>query len=287
MAVKLILLVLLLAALPVGLVAACGRAFLYHPTHLGPRHLRALAAQSGWKLEPISVRADIELQGLVRPPTAANATWVLFFGGNAMGLAAGHTILELLAEDADLGLAVWAYRGYDGSGGHPTEASLLQDAEAQIAHLQAAHGVLPSSLLLVGQSLGSGIAAHASAQLHEAGSPARGLLLLSPYTSIARVVDDTVPFLPVGWAMADSYRTDQLAARIPGPVLIVHGDADTLIRPRHGEQLAQLLGQRAELFWASGAGHNDLWGHAASVRRMRAFVRSPGTATPDAGPRSR
>jgi pimeloyl-ACP methyl ester carboxylesterase len=66
-------------------------------------------------------------------------------------------------------------------------------------------------------------------------------------------------------------------------VLIVHGDADTLIQPCHGEQLARLLGERAELFWASGAGHNDLWNHAASVQRMRAFVRSPVTATPGVG----
>ncbi len=282
---KIILIVAFLAALPIGLVAACGRSLLYYPTRLGPAELGVLAARPGWSSNVLD-HDGVRLNGLVRAPSDPAARWVAFFGGNAMGLAAGQSILTELAGNEEWGLALWAYRGYDGSEGRPTEAGLLSDAEAAIDHLERRFGVSPDRLVLVGQSLGSGVAAHAAASLGRRGSPAAGLILLSPYTSIAQVADDSLPIVPVGWAMPDTYRTDLLLDDIPGPVLIVHGTADTLIRLDHGEALARGLGDRAELHTVSGAGHNDLWDHDAAVRRMREFINgrqldSPPAAVPD------
>jgi fermentation-respiration switch protein FrsA (DUF1100 family) len=272
MTLKLILIGILLISLPFALVAACGRSFLYHPTRLAEEELRLLSGQSGWQLDRLPVASGLELNGLIRSPSRTDAPWLLFFGGNAMGLAAGQAILEVLAGDADWGLAVWAYRGYDGSDGRPTQIGLCSDVEVQIAHLDSAHRVKPHALVLVGQSLGSGIAAHAAAWLNDRGTPPAALVLLSPYTSIARVFDDMVPLLPVGWAVADSYPTERLVPRIIGPVLIVHGTRDTLIHMGHGEQLAAAWGEHAELHRVQGAGHNDLWNDAAALRRMRSFV---------------
>jgi pimeloyl-ACP methyl ester carboxylesterase len=46
---------------------------------------------------------------------------------------------------------------------------------------------------------------------------------------------------------------------IRGPVLLVHGEADTLIALRHSQRLQQVL-PSARLLVVPGAGHNDVHG---------------------------
>jgi pimeloyl-ACP methyl ester carboxylesterase len=272
-AAKLVLLGAVLATLPVAFVATRGRSYLYYPTHISDTELHTLAARPGWRLDRLRVDSDVALNGLIRPPSAADAPWLLLFGGTSMDLGSGQSILERVAGEADWGLAVWAFRGYDGSGGNPTQDGLFGDAEAQIAHLQSAYSVRPEALVLLGQSLGSGVAAHAAAWLHDRGTPPAALALLSPYTSIARLVDNRTPVISLGWAMPDSFHTDRLVERIAGPVLIIHGTDDGLIPIRHGEELAAGFGERAELLRLEGVGHTGLWDDESTVDSIRQLVR--------------
>ena len=278
---KLIIIVLLAPVLLIVLVAGCGRAFLYHPTDLSASQLRVLASRPGWRAESLDVAGGLRLTGLVRPAAEPHSLWLLFFGGNAVGLPSSQDVLELLNGEQGLGLAVWAYRGYDGSGGRPIEKALCQDARTQIVHLKKTHGVRPAQVILVGQSLGSGIAAKLAADLTRDGEPPAGLVLLSPYTSIAAVFDDYVPLIPVGWAVADPYRTDRIIDDLPGPVLIVHGRDDTLIKIKHGRVLAQALGERAHMVELPGRGHNDLLQDLGAVMAIRRFVAACGRSSRD------
>jgi pimeloyl-ACP methyl ester carboxylesterase len=209
--------------------------------------------------------------GLVRP-AAPPAPFLLFFGGNAMGLSSCQEVLALSSGDAPWGLAAFAYRGYDGSGGRPTEAGLLADAEAIAAWLERTHDAPPARLVVMGQSLGTGIAAHLAAHLARRGTPAAGLVLLSPFMSMARVFAEQVPLVPIGWAAPDPYRTDRLAPDLPAPVLLIHGTDDALIRPAHGRELAALLGSRGRLLELAGREHNDLWSDRRTVAAIRGLV---------------
>ncbi len=271
-------LVVLLGALgPIFLVACACRAFLYYPTSATPSAL----AVGRWKAVQLPVSpasTEIELQGLVSAPEPAEgeaeeaATWILFFGGNAMSLFDARTVLEQLAPERSVGLAAFAYRGYDGSGGRPTEAKLTSDAEAIATHLKSTYGVAPDHLVLVGQSLGTGIAANLAARLARSGHPPKGLGLISPYTSIARVFDDHVPIVPVGWAVSDSYRTDRLLPDLAPPIVIVHGTADEVIPIRHGRRLAERLGDRVQLVELPGLHHNDLWDDPRTLEALRTLL---------------
>jgi len=253
-----------LVVIPMVLTAMFGRSFLYHPTHTPP----ALLAQPGWELTRLQVAPGIEIVTTRRPTGNPAAPWLIFFGGNAMGLDAAHAVLELCRGGAPWGLAAAAYRGYDGSDGSASQKAIFADAEAFVAHL----GVNPSSLVLIGQSLGSGVAAHVAAVLNRAGTPARGLVLLSPYTSIARIFDEQVPVVPVGWLAPDPYRTIGLADALPAPILIIHGTADSLIPFTHGQKLAKILGDKAELLALTGREHNDLWEDEKTVLAIRRLV---------------
>jgi pimeloyl-ACP methyl ester carboxylesterase len=56
------------------------------------------------------------------------------------------------------------YRGYGGSDGKPSEQALLSDALFVIDHVLAAEGIDPAHVVLMGRSLGSGVAVHVAAK---------------------------------------------------------------------------------------------------------------------------
>lgn len=263
---------------PAAFVALFGRDLLYHPTGLTVPELDALVARGGWTREVLPVprgedpAETVTLQGVVRP-APASATWLLFFGGNAMPLDGCKSVLDLLGRDGPMGLASFAYRGYDGSEGKPTQRALLQDARAVVAHLGVRHGVRPESIVLIGQSLGSGVAAFTAAALAEAGTPVKGLVLLSPYTSMAAVFQEHLPVLPVGFAVRDRYPTETIIGEVGADVLIIHGTLDRLIPVTHARQLAASAAGRATLVELPGREHNDLWVDPRTMVAVGEFVR--------------
>ena len=271
LATNLLLFILVLTAAPLLMAACMFRSFLYYPTATSPEQLSRIARAYGWEVAQLTTEPGIEVVGLLRPPTEPGLPWALFFGGNAMDLGSSQWALQKVDGDRGFGLAVFAYRGYDGSGGEPTEKGLFHDAEAIADWLEKERGVASSELVLVGQSLGSGIAAHLAAVISRDGGAVRGLALLSPYTSIARVFDDHVPVLPIGWVIQDRYDTKALLDDLRGPVVIVHGNEDEIISVRHGRELADSLGDRARIELLETFGHNDLWESpktAEAVRRL-------------------
>ena len=268
----LIAVVLALVALPYAVIFLFGRAFLYHPTHLTALDLARLVERPGWKLDRLPLGDGVISNGLVRPSTSADAPWLLFFGGNAMDLGQLQEVLEFLRQDRPWGLAVWAYRGYDGSNGQSTEAALHADARLAFARLTDAYGVAPERVVVAGESLGSGVAAALVADLKAQKIRPAGLVLVSAYTSVARIVDEVVPVIPAGFAFRDQFRTDQRLADIPGPVLLVHGTADEVVDIAHSRALAAALGDRARLVEVLERGHNDLWLGTTAYTAVQEFI---------------
>lgn len=261
------LVALAIVASPIFLTACACRSFLYHPTDASPGAL----AVGGWQAVRLKMTEKVTVSGLVRPPRTESAWWILFFSGNATSLLGSQEVLERMDDGDGHGLAVFAYRGYDGSDGTPTQNGLLHDADRIVQHLLHDRGVAPERLVIVGQSLGSGIAAHAAATLGKQDTPPGGLALLSPYTSMARVFDDHIPIVPVGWVVPDPYRTDALVEHLRAPIVLVHGDADPTIDVGHGRKLAEALGGRARYVELPNVGH-DVWAHPRTVEAVRQLL---------------
>lgn len=254
-----IALVLIAAAAPAVITLLWSRALVYHPTGLSDRELSELAARPGWTSRQLEAAPGVRIYGLVRAPRDPDAPWLLFFGGNAYDLASSQYVLEEAGGAKDWGLAAFAYRGYDASDGEPSEAALLEDARLEARHLESEHGVKPERLVLIGQSLGSGVAAALASRLSTEGQPPAGLVLLSPFTAIRDLFEERVPLVPVGWAVRDPFLTRDRIGSVQSPVLLIHGAADRLIPPSHAEKLAAQLGDRAELVLLPERDHNDLW----------------------------
>jgi pimeloyl-ACP methyl ester carboxylesterase len=81
-------------------------------------------------------------------------------------------------------------------------------------------------------------------------------ILVSPYRSMRAMASEHYPWVP-GVALRYPLRTEDDAARIVGPVWLVHGELDSLIDMRHSEAIRERV-PHAKLLRVPGAGHNDL-----------------------------
>ena len=170
-----------------------------------------------------------------------------------------------------LGVNVFSfdYRGYGRSEGKPSEAGTYQDAEAAHAWL-VARGFAPANIIVIGKSLGGGIASELALR-----APIGGLILQSTYTSIADVGSDLFPFLPVRWLNTIKYDTISKLPRIHVPVMVIHSREDKLIRFRHAER-NYAAANKPKMFWEIQGGHTEVLvaGRASYLEGLEKFLQS-------------
>lgn len=256
-----------LAALPaVWLAAGRLHRFAYWIGRMSPDELQALATD-GWQTVRLPVGNDVELAGLVRPPTDAAARWLLFAPGNSAGLLRGFRhVLDDLRGERDLGLALFAYRGFDASGGTPNPADLRADLLRQWQWLRG-RGVPADRIEIWGHSLGSVLATQLAADVAAAGEPPHRLVLVAAGPHIAVMRFGLLGrFLP-----EDVYDVGDAPGRVGCPTVIVHGEQDTALAPAAARDLAARFGERATLHLLAGRGHLDLWQDARRI----AFAAAP------------
>jgi len=155
---------------------------------------------------------------------------ILFLHGNAGTIANRADRLEFYQAQG-VGAAFLSWRGYGGSSGRPTETGLLIDAVTAYRHLRGL-GIGADRIVLVGESLGAGVAVQLAAA-----HPVAAVVLEAPFTAAVDVARQTYPWVPVSLLMKDQYRSRDHIARIRAPLLILHGEADAVIPFGFGKAL--------------------------------------------------
>lgn len=175
---------------------------------------------------------------------------LLYFHGNAGTLATrGERIRQYQAQG--FGIFMMTYRGYGGSTGRPSERANVRDAKQAYDYL-IKNGVTPDSIVLYGESLGSGVAVQVAAAKDVA-----GVILDAPYTSMVDVAAVHYPYLPARWFLIDRYQTVKFIRRVNAPLLIVHGEDDAIIPVAMGQQLFDIADEPKAIATFPGAGHAD------------------------------
>jgi fermentation-respiration switch protein FrsA (DUF1100 family) len=246
-------LLLLLLALPLALYVAAGMVLIGYERKLVYRAGRENfePAQVGLSARVLSIPTN-DGERIVGWFAAAgpNAPLALFLHGNGGSLADRAPQIRQLAAWGFSVLAI-DYRGFGGSTGSPSEAGLIEDGEAALRQA-AALGFPISRILLVGQSLGSGVATALAARRAFA-----GLLLDSPFSSLVDVAADRYPAFPVRWLMRDTFRSDLRIGDNRAPLMVLLGESDEVTPARFGRKLFELAPAPKSLAVTSG-GHMAL-----------------------------
>src|SRR5262249_16306185 len=138
------------------------------------------------------------------------------------------------------------------SQGSPTVAGALDDARAARAWLATRAGVDPAQVVLYGESLGGGVMADLAAE-----EGARGLVLESTFSSLPDVAAFHYPWLPVKLVMRSRLDSAAKIGRYRGPLLQVHGDADTIVPISLARRLFEAANEPKRLVVIPGGDHND------------------------------
>lgn len=188
---------------------------------------------------------------------------VIYFPGNGDYLAGRVSRLRAITSDGT-GLVALSYRGYAGSSGRPSEQGLLRDAAAAYTFTSARYSA--DRIVAWGFSLGSGVAVALAAE-----HPIGKLILEAPYTSTADIAATVFRRVPVRWLMRDQFRSDQRIARVTAPLLIMHGERDSVISISFGERLFALAHQPKQFVRFPEGGHDDL-GNYGAIDTARHFI---------------
>ncbi len=229
--------------------------FLYQPRLVYfpqvERELTATPRAAGLDYEEVMLQtADgIKLHGWwvpVRQPRGA----VLIMHGNAGNISHRIGYLTMFSR-LGYSVLVFDYRGYGKSDGHPDEEGTYRDAEAAWQHLTVARKVPVRDIVMVGESLGGGIATWLALK-----HPPRALVLASTFTSVPDLGAQIYPWLPVHWLARIRYENLARIGQIDAPVMIAHSRDDDVIPFTHGEALFAAAREPKEMLVLAG-GHNE------------------------------
>jgi len=236
-----------------GYLVVCGAARLGYRTVLypAPSDVRQ-PTLSGANVLTIEGADEATVHGLYSPAPDGAAT-VVYFHGNGEQMADVVPFARAL-RDHGLGVLVIEYPGY-GLSSHaaPSEESLYAAAEVALSHARDELGVEVQQTVLMGHSLGTGVATEMARRGHGG-----RLVLVSPFTSMVAMAQRAAPILPMRWIIGDRYDNEAKAAEVEADVLIFHGDRDALIPVEMSVTLAELFSD-ARLTVVPDAGHNDVF----------------------------
>ena len=232
------------------------------PRPADPASVGVAGLEQRWVEAPDGVRV-VAWHGRAKPQQPT----LLYFHGNSGNLERrAERFRRFMAQG--WGIYMMAYRGYSGSGGVPSETDNVADARRAHADLVGT-GVASGDVVLYGESLGSGVATQIAVD-----TPARGLILDAPFTSITDIGASRFPYLPVRLFLTHRYETIRVIGQVRMPLLVVHGEADGVVPVEMGRRVfaaATAAVEPKRLVTLPGAGHSNHMRHG-SFEAMVAFI---------------
>src|SRR5512137_2318784 len=223
------------------------RRLVYFPARAGAAQEREMARRLG--LLPRH-GASGEVIGWTAPLHGPAAARLLVLHGNA-GAALDRVYYLPALASRGIEVTLLEYPGYGARAGAPSEQSLTAAALEAVEALAAAG---PEPLWLLGESLGSGVAARV-ARLRP--GLVTGVLLVTPFARLVEVARHHYPFLP-GFLLRDRWAPIEDLAGYPGPVALLIAGRDEVVTAAQGRRLEAALTGPRRTWEQPEAGHNTL-----------------------------
>jgi hypothetical protein len=239
--------------------------FLYFPEPQWPTE-RMLANEN---MKLWQATAD-NYQGLVaaHDAPAPNGTIVLFHGNGGTALDRGFYFKPFM----ELGFRV-ILAEYPKYGGRPGKVGEKPFVAAGLETVRLAYEQYKEPLYLVGESLGCGVAAAVAKQTSV---PIAGIILITPWDTLASVAKSMFPFLPVKLVLTDKYDSIENLKSFKNKISVVGAERDEILPIKHAVNLCNALPEGGKRMWIiKGAGHNDwpMYADASLFKEMTDFVK--------------
>lgn len=250
-----------------GFVALGQQSMIYFPSQDSADNLDREGAAVGlvpWRNE---AGTRIGYASLVPTADSRPAVSVLVCHGNA-GYAVHRAVWVPLIRAAlpDHAVSVWIleYPGYGARPGKPSQKTMIAAAEDAL-------GQLPRNTPVIGlgESIGTGVVSALAAH-----HPSRltGLVLVTPFDSLANVARHHYPLLPVSLVMRDKYPAAEWLRAYDGPVALIVAGSDRITPPERASALAQAYHGPKLVLTAPEADHNDVLAELPLEEWRRAFA---------------
>lgn len=186
-------------------------------------------------------------------PHAAPRAAVLYCPGSGGNLSYYADTLRKLHDELRIDLLIFDYRGFGKSGGTwHGQQGLLDDARAARRWLAERVGCREYEVVLLGRSLGAGVAVDLAAR-----DGARALVLEGAFTSLPDIFAGFYRWAPLRFPMRNQLRSLDLIAQYHGPLLQCHGGADRVVKPKLAQRLFAAANEPKRFVLMPDLAHED------------------------------
>jgi uncharacterized protein len=219
-------------------------------------------ASQNWMPAPIDEIQEVDL--VAESGTKLHGWWLpcpgsertlLYFHGNGGNLSHRGGSMVKLRKVLDTAVFMIDYSGYGKSQGTASEAGCYESATASYDWLTRTQNRDPKHLIVFGASLGGGVAVELASR-----KPLGALVLVKTFTSLPDVAASKFWFLPVHWVMRNRMASIDRIHSVDGPVFIAHGDADSVVPFKLGEQLFAAASEPKMFVRLAGQDHDESLG---------------------------
>ncbi|UVC10894.1 alpha/beta fold hydrolase [Rhizobium sp. TH2] len=253
------------AYLAIGLLLYVNQArFLFPGAYMPfPPELDGFASAAGLETRKIRASDGAELFLLLHAPQSGKPIVITFHGNGSYPESYSFLYAGWIA--SGYGVIAPAARGYPRSSGAADGEMMQQDALA--VHDWAVKAYPGHPVIVFGQSLGTSPAIRVAAHRKVAGA-----VLVSPFKSMLSLVQEKIPYLPISLLLKSPFRTDLDIGAVTVPIIIFHGDRDTLVPIASGKALVAIAKTDVSFEVIAGAGHNDGLFSPDMVEKIAGFI---------------
>ena len=160
---------------------------------------------------------------------------MLYFHGNSEDLGQVFDFLLYIRSSLCINIAAMEYPGYGIYQGKACTASqILEDARIMFDYFTTYVGVDQDDLFVMGRSIGTGPASYLASKCDLA-----LLVLMSGFVSLRAVVRDMAGKI-FQYVVKDRFNNLEYIKSVSCPVLIIHGQADTIINCDQSRQISEV-----------------------------------------------
>ncbi|MBC7425315.1 MAG: alpha/beta fold hydrolase [Bacteroidia bacterium] len=197
----------------------------------------------------IPVDKSVSLNGILFKADSSKGL-IFYLHGNAGSLRTWGEVAKAYT-NLSYDVFIMDYRGFGKSGGNiSSQQQLFKDIQIVYDTLHRSYN--DSNIIVLGYSIGSGLAAKLASENHP-----KKLILQAPYYSLTDMMEHTYPYVPT-ILLKYKFETYNYLQSCKMPVIIYHGNNDEVIYYGSSLKLKKLFKQSDTLITIEGQEHNGI-----------------------------